>query len=534
MIVAEKVFKNAKIYTLDPSMPWAQAVAVTGGMIMGVGSNDDMKQVAGPGTKVIDLGGSFMMPGFNDCHCHLLQQGLSFLNVELTPTAAPDLESMKRLIAERAAKVGPGKWIIGWGYNETMMQERRQPTMYDLAEAAPDNPVLITRACIHMSVANVRALEIAGVTNDTPDPYGGIIDRDAEGKITGLLKESAQELVKQHVPRPQKGDIVRGIELASKAFAQKGITSITDAGTLIDIDGELEGWIEAAISGALSIRCNSSMTEGVAARAYDVGLLTGYGNAMHRFGPVKMFLDGNIGAKTAAVTQPFLQPPYGYGVTYMEPEDVMVKVKRYHDAGYQMMIHAIGDRAGDIVLDAYEAALKGKPRPDHRHRIEHITIGARNIPRIKKLGVCLTLQPAFIYYFGADFGPNLGPARAAKTMATRSAQDSGAHWGISTDCPVIDNHPKHTLYGALTREVGPTGEVLGPEEAISMEEALAAYTTGGAYLSFEENLKGSVKPGMLADFAVLSMNLLDIHDHKQLLDLEILHTILGGEIIYSR
>ncbi|MDR2075683.1 MAG: amidohydrolase [Desulfovibrio sp.] len=534
MFFAEKIFKNARVATLNPEMPWAQAVAVTGGVIVGVGDNEEMEALKGSRTAVMDLEGHFMMPGFNDCHCHLLQQGLSFLNVDLTPDAAPDLETLKRRIAERAAKVGPGKWIIGWGHNETMMKERRQPTKEELSEAAPHNPVFLTRSCIHMSVANLMALRIAGVTDDTPDPYGGIIDRGSRGGITGLLKESAQNLVKRHIPRPQKKEIVEGITLGSRAFVQRGITSITDASLLIDVDGELEGWFEAAVNGALTLRCTTSMGEGVAARAYEVGLLSGYGNSMHRFGPVKLFMDGNIGAKTAALTSPFLQPPYGCGVTYMEEEDLRARVKKYHNAGYQLMIHAIGDRAGDMVLDAYEAALNDNPRPNHRHRIEHVTLGSRNIPRIRSLGVCLTLQPAFIYYFGADFTANVGAERAAKTMATRMAQDSGAIWGISTDCPCIDAHPRYTLYGALSRKVGPTGEILGPEEIITMEEALAAYTRSGAYLTFEEDRKGVIRPGMLADFAVLSLNLFDLRDIGQLLDMEVLHTIVGGRVVYSK
>ncbi|MDR2161350.1 MAG: amidohydrolase [Desulfovibrio sp.] len=534
MFFAEKIFRNARVATMNPEMPWAQAVAVTNGMIVGVGDNKEMDCLKGPSTTVMDLEGRFMMPGFNDCHCHLLQQGLAFLQVDLTPDAAPDLPALKRRIAEQAAKVGPGHWILGWGYNETLMKERRQPTKEDLSEAAPNNPVFITRACIHMSTANKMALEIAGITEDTSDPYGGLIDRDSRGAITGLLKESAQNLVKRHIPRPGKKEIVAALALGGRAFVSKGITSITDAGLLIDVDGELEGWFEAALKGVLPLRCTTSLGEGVAARVYEMGLLSGYGNSMHRFGPLKLFMDGNIGAKTAAVTSPFLQPPYGCGVTYMEEEDLRAKVKKYHAAGYQIMIHAIGDRAGDMVLDAYEAALKDAPRPNHRHRIEHITLGARNIPRIKSLGVCLTLQPAFIYYFGADFTANVGVERAAKTMATRTAQDSGVLWGISTDCPCIDMHPKYTLYGALTRRVGPTGEILGPEEIISMEDALAAYTRSGAYLTFEERSKGVVKPGMLADFVVLSVNLLELRDLEQLLDMEILHTIVGGTVVHSK
>ncbi|MDD4799257.1 MAG: amidohydrolase family protein, partial [Clostridia bacterium] len=242
---ADKVFVNGTIYTMDPKNPKAEAVATFGKMILGVGQKSDMESLIGPDTKVIDLGGRTMIPGINDSHSHVIMYGINLTLVDLDPSKCPDIATMKKLVAERAALLGPGKWVQGWGWDETRMTDGRMPNADDMSEACPNNPVTLTRGCVHMILTNRMGLDMAGVTNDTPDPEGGKIVRDEHGVATGLMQDNAQNFIKNIVPPYTKDEMVAAIETASKAYNSKGITSSCDAGTLISVEGENQAWYEA-------------------------------------------------------------------------------------------------------------------------------------------------------------------------------------------------------------------------------------------------------------------------------------------------
>lgn len=531
MIKADTIFTGGTILTMDPRYPKAEAVAVCGERIMAVGTRQEIEELAGPDTKTIHLDGKTMIPGFNDSHSHLLQYGLELVTVDLTPEVCPSLEVMKQRIAQRAAESKPGEWIRGWGWDETRMAEGRMPTADDLTEAAPNNPVMITRTCYHMVVANRMALELGGVTNSTADPQGGCIVRDANGVATGLLQDDAQNFVKGVIPPPEKEDLKKALALSSKVFNSCGITSTTDGSTLLEIRGEIPAWCEASESGLLTVRTSALMAPVVADRTRELGITSNFGNDMFRFGCVKFFMDGSLGGMTACMTKPYLVPPYGTGLIYMEQEELDEKVKSAHDAGYQLSIHGIGDRTLDMILTAYERAQAANPRTNCRHRIEH---GSMSYPhlleRIKKLGLEVSMNPAFLYFLGKAHVAAIADD-VAYEFPMKTCFEMGIPVSIGSDCPVENCHPKYGIYAATARKTI-ADQDCGRKECLSMEQALYAVTMGGAHHSFEEHKKGSITPGKLADFAVLDLNPLETQP-EGILDMNVLMTVLGGKVIYE-
>lgn len=531
MTKADQIITGGTILTMDPGYPSPEAVAVCGDRIIAVGDRAKLQELAGPDTKQIHLNGKTMVPGFNDAHSHLLQYGLELATIDLTPEVCPSLDVMKDLIAKKAAQLQPGEWIRGWGWDETRMAEGRMPTADDISEAAPNNPVMITRTCYHMVVANRLALELGGVTNDTPDPQGGCIVRGEDGVATGLLQDDAQNFVKGVIPPPEKEDLKTAMGLASKVYNACGITSTTDGSTLLEIRGEIPAWCEASQSGLLTVRTNALMAPVVADRIRELGITSNFGNDMFRFGCVKFFMDGSLGGMTACMTKPYLAPPYGKGLTYMEQDELDAKVKAAHDAGYQLSIHGIGDHTIDMILTAYERALADNPRKNHRHRIEHASMSYPHLlERIKKLELDINMNPAFLYFLGKAHVAAIAED-VAYEFPMKTCFDLGIPVSIGSDCPVEHCHPKYGIYAASVRKTI-ADQDCGRKECLSVEQALYALTMGGAHHSFEENKKGSITPGKLADFAVLDRNPLEIPS-EDLLNMKVLMTILGGKVIYE-
>ena len=528
---ADTIFTGGTILTMDLDYPTAEAVAVCGDRIVAVGTRWEMEELAGPHTKKIPLEGKTMVPGFNDGHSHLLQYGLELATVDLTPEVCPNIATLKERIAQRAAQKKPGEWIRGWGWDESRMEEGRAPTADDLSQAAPNNPVMITRTCYHMVVANHMALALGGVTDSTPDPQGGCIVRDPQGKATGLLQDNAQAFVKNVIPAPEKDDLKAAIGLASKVYNSYGITSTCDGSTLLEIHGEIPAWCESSQNGLLTVRTSALMSPSVSDQIRAMGLPSNFGTDLFRFGCVKFFMDGSLGGMTAGMTEPYLLPPYGKGLTYMEQEELNEKVLAAHTAGYQISIHGIGDHTLDKILTAYEAAQAACPRTDHRHRIEHASMSYPPLlARMKQLGLDINMNPAFLYFLGKSHISAIAD-RVAYEFPMKTCFQMGIPVSIGSDCPIESCHPKYGLYGATVRRTI-VGQDCGRGECLPMEQALYAFTMAGAHHTFEETKKGSITPGQLADFAVLSLNPLEIPP-ENILEMEVLMTVLGGKIVYQ-
>ena len=411
--------------------------------------------------------------------------------------------------------------------------EKRQPNRWDLDEAAPDNPVMLIRTCVHMIAVNSKALELAGITRDTPDPEGGKIVRDpATGEPTGILQETAQALVKNIIPPYKKADLLQAIKLMSNKYSSQGITSSGDGSTLLNIEDEMAAWYEAKVSGALGVRTNLMMGPDIAGKMLALGVKSGFGDNMLRLGSVKMFSDGGVSGGTAALSTPYCHDPSLSGILYMTQEEVDQKIKTAHEADCQISIHAIGDRAIAMVLSAFEKALKAYPRQNHRHRIEHCQVCPSHLQqKVVDLGLIPVMQPSFFYRLGNQHIVNLGRERVAYEFPVKSMLAKGAIVVGSSDRPVIDGNPTYSLYTAVTRKTD-SGDNVGTAECVSVAEALRMNTLAGAYATFEENIKGSVEAGKLADLIVLSADPEKI-DPEELLNLKVEMTMLGGKVVHG-
>ncbi len=528
---ADKVFLNGNIYTMDLKNPRVESVATLGKIILDTGTKDEIKQLIGHGTKVIDLCGRTMIPGINDSHSHVIMYGINLTLVDLDPSKCPDVATMKRLVAERAELLGPGKWVQGWGWDETRMSDGRMPDIQDMTQACPNNPVMLTRGCVHMVLTNKMGLEMAGIGANTPDPEGGKIVRDEKGLPTGLLQDTAQDFIKKIVPAYTKSELVNFIEKASKAYNSKGITSTCDASTLVSVDGENEAWYEAWKSGVMTIRNTTLMCESTASQIRSLGLGSNFGDDMLRFGCVKFFMDGSLGGATACMKNAYKSDPENYGLSYMTQKELNEKVLEIHNLGYQISIHAIGDEAIDRVVTAFENALRKNPRKDHRHRIEHNSYCTPDLlKREKDIEICISINPDFLYFFGPAHIKHIGE-NVKYEFAAKTALEMGIPVAIGSDCPVLVPDPCFGIYAATQRKAI-DGFDLGQGECISMDQALSAYTKAGAYMTFEENIKGTIERGKLADFAVLNYDPYTLSG-KDILKLDAEMTVLGGDIIYE-
>lgn len=533
MVKADIVFKNGNVITISHTQPRAQAVAIWEDRILAVGDNLRVEPLIGPKTKVVNLAGKTLMPGFNDAHNHMLMYGTGLMEVDCSSPPVGSIADIKKLIAEQTPKTPAGEWIRAWGYDDSKLAEKRMPNRWDLDEISPAHPVSITRTCVHMIVVNSRALELVGITRDTPDPEGGKIVRDpATGEPTGLLQESAQNLVKDIIPPYGQNDLRQAIKLASQKYVSQGITSSSDASTLVRIKDEMPAWYEAKQNGDLLVRTYLMMGEEIAAKVKALGLKTGFGDNMLRLGSIKMFSDGGVGGATAALSESYSHQPGSRGILYMSQEEIDQKIADAHNAGFQISIHAIGDRAIEMVVAAYAKALPANPRINHRHRIEHCQVCPAGLQRkIADLGIIPVMQPSFFYRLGDSHIVNLGRTRVAYEFPVRSILALGAKVAGSSDRPVVDGNPIFGLYTAVTRRTD-SGDNVGTEECISIEKALEMYTLNGAYASFEENIKGSIEQGKLADMIILSADPTQI-DPEELLNLHVEMTMVGGKVVFG-
>jgi len=540
----DRVFVNGKIWTGDDAHPSAEAIAISGDKILAVGSNAEIKALAAPDTAVIDLHGRFVTPGFQDSHLHF--PGNSINEVDLA--GADDLKEFQRRISDFAHSHPNVAWIEGdgWGYS---LFPNQSPDKKYLDAILPDRPAYVTERDGHMGLANSKALAVAGIDRKTPDPPNGHIMRDANGEPTGEFKEAAQGLIRKHIPPPGADDVYQSLLQHMDEAAAAGITSVQNA------SWSPESWpayLRAGAADKLKIRFRFAPIilpkEGGSPAAHKLTtpltpadltyykeLRDTYRGPLLEFGAIKGFLDGTIDAKTAAMFDPYVGG--GTGIPFWEQDDLNQTVALYDREGFQVMLHAIGDKAIHMALDAFEYAAKTNGTSGRRHRVEHGEMPLlRDLPRFKQLGVIASTQAMFASPDATalgNFAVVLGPARASHADAFKIYDDAGAVQVFGSDWPVMPFAPLLGIYTAATR-MTPQGTPAGgwyPENRIPVETALRHYTRDGAYASFAENIKGTLTPGKLADFVVLSEDILTIRP-ENILETNVLLTVMGGKDTY--
>jgi len=518
---------------------FAEALLIADGRVAAVGARAAVEAAAPAGTRRLDLGGRVAIPAFNEAHMHLLPYGLGLSRVNLRPeSGVRSLDEVLRRIEVAARETPKGAWVLGRGFDHGELDVGRHPTAGELDRAAPDNPVYIVRTCGHMGVANTAAMKAAGVGHNTPDPEGGEIERRG-GALTGLFKERAKRLVVDAMPMPSEDEMVAAIEAAGRDLAARGFATASDmnVGMVAGLN-EIAAYRRALAEGRLVQRMWGVLAgnpEGIAQSAWDEGLRPDHTDDMLAWGAVKVFGDGSAGGLTAAFFDPYLESAGGGTGMFMFPDrTIHGLLELYHRQGWQLDIHAIGDAAIEQVLVGMEKAGAGDaPLAGRRHRIEHcgfVTPDQRR--RMKAGGILPVPQPVFMYEFGDLYVKNLGRARSENAYPMRTWLHEGHHPAASSDSPVSSVDPFGNLFTMVTRRTN-KGTVLGPEEALTMEEAVHCYTLCGAYTQFAETRRGTLEPGMLADVAVLSRDIFAIAP-DDLLSTEADLTLRGGEPIFDR
>jgi predicted amidohydrolase YtcJ len=512
------------------------AVALWSGRVLATGSASDMEPLIGPATQVIDLAGRLATPGLCDSHMHLLPYGIIMSHVDVRSSSAPTLQALLERIRERAAVTPPDQWIQARGYDQFNLDVGRHPTREDLDLAAPDHPVLVVRACGHITICNSRALALAGIDENTPVPQGGAIEQ-RDGRLTGLLAETGRDRLKAVVPEPTDDELVKAIEDAGRACLSYGITSVMDAGVGMRAGyREVIAYRTAQRLGRLPVRttqCLLGGPGGILERAYSEGVITGGGDPMLRVGPVKIFTDGSAGGRTAAMSQPYLGQPNNYGLLLLRDNEMVDLVHDYHAKGYQLAVHAIGDAAIEQTLNAMEQALQVMPDPDRRHRIEHAGYARPDQnARMVSLGVQPVPQPVFIYDFGELYASVLGDERAKPSYPLKTWIDLGLKPAAGSDAPVCDINPFPNFFSMLTRKTS-KGTVMSEGQRVSIIEAIAAFTDFGAYVNKAEHEVGRLVPGLAADVAVFSRDMLAASPEDILHDTRCDIAIRGGEVLFD-
>ncbi|MEO1064125.1 MAG: amidohydrolase [Actinomycetota bacterium] len=533
------VLDNAEILTLDPARPRAGSIGVIGEQIVAVA---DRGGLAGhEAARTIDLDGRFVVPGFNDAHNHMQAFGATLNEVPLHAGAVRSIEELVAAIGARAEELPPGAWVIGAGYDHNKLAERRHPTCHELDRVSGDHPVLLNHTSGHFATLNSAAMRLARV-GEVEVPEGGVVAVDEDGRPNGLLEEQAQQLVRTLLHPRAVADMVANLGAASDRYLSEGITSCQEAG-VGGILGtaepmELAAYQRARREGRLRVRV--TMMASVDALhggdhhedddepfALDLGMHSGFGDDWLRFGPTKIFADGSLMGRTAAMFDDFEGEPGNRGYFQMHEERLHRLIVAAHRSGWQVATHAIGDRAVSSVLDAYERALTEHPRDDHRHRIEHCGVcRPGDVERIARLGVIPVPQARFISEIGDGMLDAIGPHRAPDCYRQRSFLEAGIPLPGSSDRPVVQGAPLLGIHD-LVNQTTASGRPFNRHEALTVTEAIRAYTVGSAVAAFDEHRKGTVEVGKLADLVVLDHDLTAI-DRDGIAETEVLATVAGG------
>jgi predicted amidohydrolase YtcJ len=537
---ADMVLVGGRVFLADRAGTVAQAVAVRDGKVVAAGTDAQVRRWAGPRTQVVELGGKLVTPGFNDAHIHFAAGGASLLAVDLLGTTST--AEIERRVAEAAARAQPGEWILGRGWDHTRLPASELgpggwPTKAVLDRAAPRNPVLLSRVDGHTSWANSEALRIAGVTRDTRSPEGGEVVRDAAGEATGILKESAEGLVGRFVPEPTPAQVRRGIRAALDLAARTGVTSVqTDAS-----GADVAAYKELRDRDSLTVRVYAwhPLDARVIQAMRGIGVTAGYGDEWLRMGMLKGYTDGTLGSRTAYMLEPFADDHATRGLPQYRPGELDSLVTAADAAGLQVILHAIGDAANRQALDAFERAARANGPRARRHRVEHAQVLDRaDIPRFRQLGVIASMQPTHATSDMRWAETRIGRERAVEgAYAWRSLLDAGATVIFGTDFAVEPMAPVEGIYSAVTRQsreqpgVPPGGWL--PEQRLTRAEAIRLYTAASAFGEWQEAVKGTLEPGMLADLVVWDRDLLTIPE-VDILKATPVMTMVGGRVVYRK
>lgn len=530
--MADTVFLNGQVVTVDAENRIMEAVAVKGNQILAAGSNEEIRQHIHADTKIIDLQGKSLLPGFIDAHLHITIYGTNKLGVDCKAMGIQSIAELLDALKEQANKTAIGGWVRACGFDENLMMEKRYPTLAELDEISTNHPIFVMRTCAHHSVVNSCAMGIAQYDRDTPDPQGGRIDRDESGALTGFLVETAHMKMFERAAF-NEAEYKKGLRMASKDFVAAGITSVHDAGGYGPEN--YRAMQKAVQEGDVKVRiyaiiCSLNQSEDFVRKMIEAGLVTGTGDNRFRIGPAKVFTDGASIAPTMAMREPFTSKPQDYGILYYEQDELNTILGEAHAKGFQITAHAQGDRAIEMLLNCFEAALEAHPRENHRHRIEHAGVSAPDLlRRMADLGVVPIPNPAFIYDYGDSYVKNIGE-RVGHMFPARDQFDLKIIAAGASDSPVTDFNPLIGIHAAVNRQ-SKSGQVVGDNQRVSVMEGIRMFTWNGAYASFEEGIKGSIEPGKLADLVVLDGNILDT-PKERIKEMKVEMTMIDGEIVY--
>lgn len=542
----DSLIVNGDFVTVDPRRPRASTLGIIGERIVMIGDDADARDNSAQ--NIVDLGGRTAVPGFNDAHQHMSHFGDALRRLDLSSPPIRTIPEILDRVAERAATTATGQWILAAGYDQNKLVEQRHPTATELDRVAPDNPVMLQHNSGHMLTVNSALLRLARV-GDVPVPDGGVVVTGDDGQPTGLLLEQAQELVHTLYKPYSTAEVVESLRLASEAYLAEGVTSCQEAGVGLGMVGhtpiELAAFQHARDLGHLNVRVTAMVaqeslhhvahhSDDHADRTLDLGLRTGFGDDWIRIGNTKVFADGSLIGRTCAMFEPFTNDPDpdNNGFFQVEPEILRPIIIGAHQAGWQVGVHAIGDRAVSTVLDIYEEALRLHPRVDHRHRIEHAgVVRPDDVDRMARLGVIPVPQARFISEIGDGMAAALGSDRLGHCYRQKSFLEAGIPLPGSSDRPVVKGAPLLGIHDLVNQRTE-SGQPFNPHEALTIDEALQAYTLGSAYAAFDDQRKGSLTPGKLADLVVLDNDPIST-DPDAIAEIGVVATMVGGKFLHD-
>jgi len=531
---ANIVFFNGEVITVDGQDSIREALAISDNKIVAVGSNEEIKDFIGDSTQVIDLEGKSVLPGIIDAHLHLVMYGTSQLSISCKEPGMDSIDAILTALKNKAATTPKGQWIRAWGFNEQTVKEKRYPTLEELDNITIDHPIAITRTCGHIGIVNSVALRLSEIDETTLNPQGGLIERDAKGQLTGRLIENAYMQFNRFAAF-SKEEVYQAIQIAQQHFLKVGITSVHEAGTFTKEDYRMLQL--ASQKGDLKIRIYAMIASINDCRQFTLnmmesGVLTGTGNEFFKVGPAKLFTDGSSTGPTIATREGYTSNPNDHGILYYSEDEIYEVLGKAHELGYQITVHAQGDQAIEMYLNVVERALKENPRENHRHRIEHAGISSPDLQqRMKELKMIPIPNPPFPFEFGESYLTNYGE-RTDFMYPARDFIDQGIIAAAGSDSPVTTYNPFIGIHEAVNRLTA-KGTAFGENQKIDVLEAIRLYTYNGAYASFDEDIKGSLEPGKLADLIVLDRSILKTLP-QELKDIQVELTILDGDILFER
>jgi predicted amidohydrolase YtcJ len=535
----ELIAVHGRVWTENPKQPEAEAIAISGHHILAVGTTEEIERMRGPETKVLDLQGKRVVPGFNDAHVHFFWGGQGLASVQLRDVTSRG--QFKQRVAEYARTRPAGEWIVDGNWDEQKWSPVVLPTHEWIDDVTPNNPVWVNRSDGHMMLANALAMKLAGISKNTPDIAGGVIGRDKDGNPTGIFKDAAKDLVERIIPVPSDAQVDAALLAAQQYALENGVTSVQDMGFTGSHAADMQalvvrGYQRLIAQGKWKVRVSARFPLDHYRRLADVGVMTNFGNDTLVLGSVKAFADGSLGSATAWFFEPFDDLTTSSGLPtdqLAHPERMFADMKAADSAGLHIATHAIGDRANKTILDLYERLEQENGPSDRRLRIEHAQhLRPEDIPRFAQLHVIASVQPYHCIDDGRWAETRIGHKRAMTTYAFRSLLDAGAVLAFGSDWFVAPIDPMAGIYAAATRRTldGKNPNGWFPEQKVTVQQAVHAYTVGSAYAESQDDIKGSIAPGKLADFTVLTRDIFNI-DPVQIENVKAAVTVLGGEIV---